>query len=56
LSWEAVREDEIPDGRYWLMTTLHVSPKEMLDICRSRDAVEWAFRITKESIKTRISG
>jgi len=57
LKWEvnkdALREEEILDGRYWLVTTLDVSPKEVLEIYRSRDAVERAFRITKETIKIR---
>ena len=35
------------------MTTLDDPPKEVLEICRSRDAVERAFRITKETIKKR---
>lgn len=49
----ALKEEEILDGRYWLMTTLDVSPKEVLEIYRSRDAVERGFRITKETIKIR---
>lgn len=57
LKWElneaALKEEEILDGRYWLMTTLDASPKEVLEIYRSRDAVERAFRITKETIKIR---
>jgi hypothetical protein len=35
------------------MTTLEVSPKGVLDLYRSRDAVERGFRITKETIKIR---
>jgi transposase len=35
------------------MTTLGASPEEVLEIYRSRDAVERAFRITKETIKIR---
>ena len=53
LNQEAIKEEEILDGRYWLMTTLDVSPKEVLDLYRSRDAVERGFRITKETIKIR---
>ena len=57
LKWElnqaALKEEEILDGRYWLMTTLGASPEEVLEIYRSRDAVERAFRITKETIKIR---
>jgi len=57
LKWEvnesAIKEEEILDGRYWLMTTLDVPPKEILETYRSRDAVERAFRITKETIKIR---
>jgi len=57
LKWEvnesAIKEEEILDGRYWLMTTLDVSPKEILETYRSRDAVERGFRITKETIKIR---
>jgi transposase len=53
LNQEAIKEEEILDGRYWLMTTLEVSPKGVLDLYRSRDAVERGFRITKETIKIR---
>ena len=53
LNQAALKEEEILDGRYWLMTTLDASPKEVLEIYRSRDAVERAFRITKETIKIR---
>ena len=57
LKWElnqtALKEEEILDGRYWLVTTLDASPKEVLEIYRSRDGVERAFRITKETIKIR---
>lgn len=49
----ALKEEEILDGRYWLVTTLDHSPKEVLEIYRSKDAVERAFRITKETIKIR---
>jgi len=35
------------------MTTLEVSPNEVLDLYRSRDAVERGFGITKETIKIR---
>ena len=57
LKWElnqaVLKEEEILDGRYWLVTTLDASPKEVLEIYRSRDGVERAFRITKETIKIR---
>jgi len=57
LKWElnqaSLKEEEILDGRYWLVTTLDDPPKEVLEIYRSRDAVERAFRITKETIKIR---
>ena len=57
LKWEvnesAIKEEEILDGRYWLVTTLDVPPKEVLETYRSRDAVERGFRITKETIKIR---
>ena len=53
LNQEAIKEEEILDGRYWLMTTLDVSPKEVLDLYRSRDAVDRGFRITRETIKIR---
>jgi len=52
-SEEGLREAECLDGKYWLVTTLKASPKEVLEIYRSRDAVERAFRITKETIKIR---
>jgi hypothetical protein len=57
LKWElnqaALKKEEILDGRYWPVTALDVSPKEVIEIHRSRDAVERAFRITKETIKIR---
>jgi len=50
---EGMREAEMLDGKYWLVTTLKASPKEVLEIYRSRDAIERAFRITKETIRIR---
>jgi len=35
------------------MTTLDIPPKDVLEIYRSRDVVEHAFRITKETIMIR---
>ena len=49
----APKEEEVLDGRCWLVTTLDVSPKEIIEIYRARDAVERALRITKETIKIR---
>jgi len=57
LKWElnetAIKEEEILDGRYWLVTTLDDSPKNVIETYRARDAVERGFRITKETIKIR---
>jgi len=57
LKWEldeaAIKEEEILDGRYWLVTTLEVPPKNVIETYRARDAVERGFRITKETIKIR---
>jgi transposase len=57
LKWElneaALKEEEILDGRYWLVTTLDVSPKGVIEIYRSGDTVERAFRNTKETMKIR---
>jgi transposase len=57
LKWElneaAINEEEVLDGRYWLVTTLDDSPKNVIDTYRARDAVERGFRITKETIKIR---
>jgi transposase len=50
---EAVKEAELRDGKYWLVTTLDAPPEEILRIYCSRAAVERAFRITKESIRIR---
>jgi hypothetical protein len=38
-------EEGIMDGLYWFVTTLGVSPKEVPDICCSRNAGEHAFKI-----------
>ena len=57
LKWElnevAIKEEELLDGRYWLVTTLDASPKKIIETYRARDAVERGFRITKETIKIR---
>lgn len=57
LQWNFVlraeREAEKLDGKYVLITTLDLSPKEILELYRARDKVERAFRITKEVIKIR---
>ncbi len=53
LNQKGMREAEMLDGKYWLVTTLNVSPKKVLETYRSRDAIECAFRITKETIKIR---
>lgn len=57
LKWElndaAIKEEELLDGRYWLVTTLGASPKKVIETYRARDAVERGFRTTKETIKIR---
>ncbi|MDP7080657.1 MAG: IS1634 family transposase [Candidatus Undinarchaeales archaeon] len=57
LKWErdeaAIRDRELMDGKYVLITTLDLSPKEILETYRGRDTVERAFRITKQSIRIR---
>ena len=57
MKWElneaAIKEEEILDGRYWLVTTLDYPPRNILETYRSRDGVERGFRITKETIKIR---
>lgn len=57
LKWErdgaAIQDKELMDGKYVLITTLGLSPKEVLDTYRGRDTVERAFRITKQSIRIR---
>ncbi|MFQ6106351.1 MAG: hypothetical protein ACE5QF_02005 [Thermoplasmata archaeon] len=46
---EAMREAELRDGKYWLITTLDSSAEEVLRIYRSRAAVERAFRRLEEA-------
>jgi transposase len=57
LKWElneaAIKEEEMLDGRYWLVTTLDDSAKSVIETYRARDAVERGFRITKETIEIR---
>jgi transposase len=50
---KAEREAEKLDGKYVLITTLDLTPQEILELYRARDKVERAFRITKEVIKSR---
>jgi hypothetical protein len=49
LRWElseaAIKEEDVLDGRYWLVTTLGDPPKNVIDTYRARDAVERGFRI-----------
>lgn len=48
LKWElneaAIKEEDVLDGRYWLVTTLNNSPKNVIDTYRARDAVERSTR------------
>jgi transposase len=50
---KAVKEAEKLDGKYVLVTTLDKSPKGILELYRSRDGVERAFRMLKGPIKIR---
>jgi transposase len=50
---KAVKEAEKLDGKYVLVTTLDKSPKEILELYRSRDGVEGSFRLLKGPIKIR---
>src|SRR3990172_1866270 len=50
---KVVKEAEKLDGKYVLVTTLDKSPKEILELYRSRDGVERAFRMLKGPIKIR---
>lgn len=50
---KALKEAEYLDGKYILVTTLTEPPDEILIIYRSRNGIERAFRITKESIRIR---
>lgn len=48
-----MKEAEKLDGKYVLVTTLNKSPKEILELFRSRDGVERSFRMLKGPIKIR---
>ena len=50
---KALKEAKYLDGKYILVTTLTEPPDEILSIYRSRNGIERAFRITKESIRIR---
>lgn len=57
LKWEvdedAVKEAAKLDGKYVLVTTLDKSPKDVIELYRSRDGVERSFRLVKGPIKIR---
>lgn len=50
---KALKEAQYLDGKYILVTTLTAPPDEILRIYRSRNGIERAFRITKETIRIR---
>jgi len=50
---KALKEAKYLDGKYILVTTLTEPPDEILRIYRSRNGIERASRITKESIRIR---
>ncbi len=50
---KAIRERAKTDGKYVLVTTLDKSPTEVLELYRTRDRLERAFRLTKGTLQIR---